>query len=342
MSTTLSPFVTATAITEISSAALRPTIEPPSTTPVAGSEMIFTKPRGVALDERLRVRGERHLRHPDLPTGRESLRLGQPDVGDLGLGEDRRGGLLVVEVAVSPRVHSHQVLGDLASLHRRDGGQRELAREVAGRVDVGDVRQAVVVHHDVAGCVDVDPHLVEPEIFGVRDRADRQHHVRRIDAAAVVTRDEHPLVGAGRRLRPRALQELDPARQELVLEHRRDLRVLQRENLLAGDDERHLRPERAEHVRELDAGDARPDDAQVLRDLGRRVGLASGEDALTVDHGPVRDARAGAGREHDEVGRRDARSPSRWWRARRAGRPACRCRAAIARLGTRAACTPTG
>ena len=41
--------MTATAITEISSAALRPTIEPPSTTPVAGSEMIFTKPRGSPL-----------------------------------------------------------------------------------------------------------------------------------------------------------------------------------------------------------------------------------------------------------------------------------------------------
>ena len=45
MSTTFRWFVTATAITEISSAALRPTIAPPSTTPVAGSERIFTKPR---------------------------------------------------------------------------------------------------------------------------------------------------------------------------------------------------------------------------------------------------------------------------------------------------------
>ena len=46
MSLTVSPLVTATAITLMSSAALRPTIEPPSTTPVAGSERIFTKPAG--------------------------------------------------------------------------------------------------------------------------------------------------------------------------------------------------------------------------------------------------------------------------------------------------------
>ena len=38
--------MTATASTLISSAALRPTIEPPRTTPVAGSERIFTNPRG--------------------------------------------------------------------------------------------------------------------------------------------------------------------------------------------------------------------------------------------------------------------------------------------------------
>ena len=49
MSATRRLFVTATAITEMSSAAKRPTIEPPRTTPVAGSEMIFTNPRGSPL-----------------------------------------------------------------------------------------------------------------------------------------------------------------------------------------------------------------------------------------------------------------------------------------------------
>jgi len=38
--------VTATASTEINSAAWRPTIDPPRMTPVAGSETIFTNPRG--------------------------------------------------------------------------------------------------------------------------------------------------------------------------------------------------------------------------------------------------------------------------------------------------------
>ena len=45
MSVTFRLAVTARAITLISSAAWRPTMDPPSTTPVAGSLMIFTKPR---------------------------------------------------------------------------------------------------------------------------------------------------------------------------------------------------------------------------------------------------------------------------------------------------------
>src|SRR3546814_2559818 len=54
-SSTFSPAVAARAIAEVSSAACRPTIDPPSTTPVAGSETIFTNPRGAALMRALAV-----------------------------------------------------------------------------------------------------------------------------------------------------------------------------------------------------------------------------------------------------------------------------------------------
>ena len=58
MSWTFRLALTANATTEISSAACCPTIEPPNTCPVLGSETIFTKPRGsllmsaLALDEK--------------------------------------------------------------------------------------------------------------------------------------------------------------------------------------------------------------------------------------------------------------------------------------------------
>ena len=48
-SLTFRPAVTARATTEISSEAWLPTTEPPRMTPVAGSEIIFTKPRGSSL-----------------------------------------------------------------------------------------------------------------------------------------------------------------------------------------------------------------------------------------------------------------------------------------------------
>jgi hypothetical protein len=49
MSCTVRPAVTARATIEISSAAWRPTMQPPRTTPVAGSETILMKPRGSSL-----------------------------------------------------------------------------------------------------------------------------------------------------------------------------------------------------------------------------------------------------------------------------------------------------
>src|SRR5205085_6629535 len=53
---------------------------------------------------------------------------------------------------------------------------------------------------------------------------------------------------------------------------------------------------------ELDAGDAGTDHDQVLGNLGRRIGLAGGEDALAVGLGPVGDAGAAAGGHEDGVG----------------------------------------
>src|SRR6478735_4799411 len=59
-------------------------------------------------------------------------------------------GLGVVEVAVNTAVVAHGVLGDLAALHGRDRRQRQLPGQVAGGVDPGHGRLAVVVDHDVA------------------------------------------------------------------------------------------------------------------------------------------------------------------------------------------------
>ena len=95
----------------------------------------------VALDQRLGVGRVGHLGDPDLAALGERLGLGQPDVGDLGIGEDRRRRLVVVEVTVRAVVQPHEVLGDLAALHRRHRRQRQLARHVTGGVDVRDVRR---------------------------------------------------------------------------------------------------------------------------------------------------------------------------------------------------------
>ena len=93
-----------------------------------------------------------------------------------------------------------------------------------------------------------------------------------------------------------------PRCEERLLEHRGDLGVLDRQHLLAGHEQRDLRAERVEEVRELHAGDAGTDHDRVLGDLGRRVRVAGGEHALAVDGDEVGDAGARAGGDDDEVG----------------------------------------
>ena len=78
------------------------------------------EPAGIAVDEGLGAGCEGHLGDTDLASHGEGVGFGQTDVGDLRLGEDGRGRLVVVEVAVVAGVQAHHVLGDLAALHGAD------------------------------------------------------------------------------------------------------------------------------------------------------------------------------------------------------------------------------
>ena len=158
-------------------------------------------------------------------------------------------------------------------------------------------------------------------MFG--QRPDREQRVRAVDRAAVVARDEHLVALAPDRDRARALQQLHAPPDELVLEHGRDFGVLGRQHLLARHDQRDLRAERAEHVRELDAGDAGTDHHEMLGDLGRRVRLAGREDALAVDRSS---SRAHAAAIRSRAGSRRLRSPRRRrrWSASTAYAPSSR------------------
>ena len=227
------------------------------------------EPPGVVVDQRLGAGRERHLGDADLAARGERLGLGQADVGDLRLGEDRRGRLVVVEVAVLAGVQAHHVLGDLAPLHRGDRRQRQLPAHVAGGVDVGHVGDwQLWLIGDVAAGVGGDAGGVEPEAVAVRHRADRQHGVgaRGRPARRRSCTMTPSLSGSRSMATARApFSRRTPRSQEVVLQHGRHLGVLARQHLLAGDDERHLGAERREHVHELDAGDAGADDGRRAR-----------------------------------------------------------------------------
>ena len=126
--------------------------------------------------------------------------------------------------------------------------------------------------------------------------------MRAVGPPAVVALHEHLGAVAIDRDRARALEQLHTAREELLLEHRCDFGILRGQNLLTRDDQRHLRAERAEHVRELHAGDARTDHDEVVGDLRWRIRLSGREDAFAVGDDPLGKARSRTGRDEDGVG----------------------------------------
>ncbi len=289
-------------MTEISSAARSPTIEPPSTTPGGRVGEDLDEPPGVAVDEGPGVGGEGHLGHPDLATQGEGLGLGQAHVGDLGLGEDGAGRLVVVEVAVLAGVEPHDVLGHLAPLGGCDRRQRQLPGQVAGGVDVAHVRLAVLVHRHVATVVDLDAGFGEPEPLGVRDGADGEQGVRSVDHAPVVALDDHAVVLDRHTGRRAPLYRTTPVLRKSAS------RAAATSGSLPGSTCWRLTmrltfaPERPEHVDELDAGHPRADHDQVLGHLGRRIGLPGDQDPPAIHLRPVRHPRAAAGRQQHGVG----------------------------------------
>jgi hypothetical protein len=160
----------------------------------------------------------------------------------------------------------------------------------------------VVVDRDVATTVDLHAGLLEPEVLAVRDRPDGEHRVRPVHDPAVLACDAHRVADALDAARAGALEQRDALAHELVLERRRHLGVLEREHLLAGDEQRHLRAEGVEHVRELDARDTGADHHHVLRELGGRIRLAGREHSFAVYGRELGNPGTRPGGDHDEVG----------------------------------------
>ena len=103
--------------------------------------------------------------------------------------------------------------------------------------------------------------------------------------------------------RTRALQQLDAALEEVVLEHRRHLRVLGRQHLLARRRRGSPSTPNEENMC-TNSTPVTPDPTTVML-VGnslRRVAVAGGEDAVAVGVAPVGDARPRAGRDERGVG----------------------------------------
>ncbi len=197
----------------------------------------------------------------------------------------------------------HDVLGDLAALHAGHAAERQLAADVARRVNVVDIALTVMVDGDVAASPGLDAGGLEAEALGVGHRADGQHGVAGARHPAVVATHHHFVAvtvdgrGAG------TLQQAHSPTQEVVFQNSGDLGVFHRQHLLTAHDQGHLGAEAGEHVHELDTCDARADHGDARREDARRVAVAGDEDALAIGLAPLGYAGAGAGGHEHGVGR---------------------------------------
>ncbi len=119
-----------------------------------------------------------------------------------------------------------------------------------------------------------------PAVFGTEP--DGEQRVRALDGAAVDERHDDAVGGALDGGRPRLVEHLHAALAEDVLDDGGGVGVLAGQHPVAGRDEDDLRAEAEVGLGELGAGDAGPDDDEVLGQLVEGVDLLPGEDALAV------------------------------------------------------------
>ena len=206
-------------------------------------------------------------------------------------------------------LQAHDVLGDLATLHRRHAAEWKLAADVARRVDVRHVALAMAVDGDEPTTVDLDTGSIEAEAVAVGNGPDRQHRVRAVhDPAIVATNDDRVVVARRSILHERPSTGARHAAGSRLRARRRP-RDPSGQDLLAADDQGDLRAEAAEHVHELDAGDTGSDHRDALREDRRRIAIACRQDPLAIGDAPVGNARAATGCHEHGIRRRWCECP---------------------------------
>jgi hypothetical protein len=234
------------------------------------------------------------------------LTLRPTDVADLRDREDPDREQLGHAVRVQPE---RVARGEPSLLGRRGGEARE-ADHVAGGVDVRKCGSVVVVDRNPPALVRFEPCPVEPEVVG-RAPPSRgvEDDVRRnlLPAREACQRPERCLLHRSDSL---AEPEDDVQVPQVIAERLDDVVVTEVEELAAGVDDGHARPEGGEHRGELDSDHAGPDDDEGARDLFEPEDDVVGvEDRSAVELDVGRMIGLGADGDHDPF-RRDPAFPS--------------------------------
>ena len=170
-----------------------------------------------------------------------------------------------------------------AALHCSNGSQREEVRAVASGVDARDISAGDAVNLNVARLGGFHANVLQLQVLGIRDGADRHDDMGTGNFAAVLSGHQHiAVLGAIDGFHAAVLFQLNAALAKHGLEDVGSVGVVMRQNAVAGGNHGDLNAQLRKGGDELGTGDAGTDDDEVLRQLGEVINLLPGKDAFAI------------------------------------------------------------
>lgn len=150
-------------------------------------------------------------------------------------------------------------------------------------VDARDISAGDAVNLNVARLGGFHANVLQLQVLGIRDGADRHDDMGTGNFAAVLSGHQHiAVLGAIDGFHAAVLFQLNAALAKHGLEDVGSVGVVMRQNAVAGGNHGDLNAQLRKGGDELGTGDAGTDDDEVLRQLGEVINLLPGKDAFAI------------------------------------------------------------
>lgn len=243
----------------------------------------FDETIGLHHRHRFAERREGELAHLHFDALRLRFVLGQTCGRNLGIGEDRPRNASPVFGCMMPGNdfrNDFAFFGSLVRKHWRTG-------QIADRINVRDVRAAVLIRRDEPSFVDMNANVLEADVFRVRTHADgNENHVGRDRFGLAFDLDLHEKRSIGLTVVPNGfgvLVDLAATLGDLAFDDLHAVLINAVEQVRQVLDDGEFRAESLVDHAEFEADDAAADDEQALGHFAQTDGFFRADDLLAVE-----------------------------------------------------------